>query len=115
MASEASIRVQVVVALRPRACQEVALHLPPGSTLADAVRASQLLESLSDAEVDALQTGVWGTRTPPEQVLRDGDRVELYRALTVDPKVARRERFERQGARGTGLFAKRRAGAKSGY
>lgn len=116
MASDAGLlRVQVVVALQARNCQEVELHLPQGSTLADAVRASRLLETLSDAQVDRLQTGIWGTRLPPEHALRDGDRVELYRPLTVDPKVARRERFERQGARGTGLFAKRRAGAKSGY
>ncbi len=43
------------------------------------------------------------------------DRLEIYRPLTVDPKVARRERFSRQGARTTGLFARRRAGGKSGY
>ncbi|MDH5708755.1 MAG: RnfH family protein, partial [Hylemonella sp.] len=49
------------------------------------------------------------------QVLRDLDRVELYRPLKVDPKVARRERFARQGARGAGLFASKRAGAKAGY
>ncbi|HYP70717.1 MAG TPA: RnfH family protein, partial [Variovorax sp.] len=47
--------------------------------------------------------------------LKDGDRLELCRDLVVDPKVARRERFARQGARGTGLFAKRRTGAKAGY
>jgi hypothetical protein len=41
--------------------------------------------------------------------------VELYRPLLVDPKVARRERFRRQGARNTGLFAQRRPGAKPGY
>ena len=40
---------------------------------------------------------------------------EFYRALVVDPKVARRERFQKQGARSAGLFARRRAGAKQGY
>ena len=50
----------------------------------------------------------------PLQV-RDGDRVEIYRDLKVDPKVARRERFRKQGARATGLFAQRRPGAKPGY
>jgi putative ubiquitin-RnfH superfamily antitoxin RatB of RatAB toxin-antitoxin module len=48
-------------------------------------------------------------------VLRDQDRVEIYRGLRVDPKVARRERFNRQGAKRAGLFAKTRAGAKAGY
>jgi putative ubiquitin-RnfH superfamily antitoxin RatB of RatAB toxin-antitoxin module len=47
--------------------------------------------------------------------LQDGDRLEVYRPLRVDPKVARRERFKGQGARTAGLFAKRRPGAKPGY
>jgi hypothetical protein len=46
---------------------------------------------------------------------RHGDRLEICRGLRVDPKVARRERFVAQGARGSGLFASRRPGAKSGY
>jgi putative ubiquitin-RnfH superfamily antitoxin RatB of RatAB toxin-antitoxin module len=52
--------------------------------------------------------GVWGRVVPVAQELRDGDRVEMYRPLTVDPKVARRERFVRQGRRGAGLFARGR-------
>nr|MCU0926665.1 RnfH family protein [Hydrogenophaga sp.] len=48
-------------------------------------------------------------------VLREGDRVEVYRLLRVDPKVARRERFVGQGARRAGLFAQRRPGSKAGY
>jgi putative ubiquitin-RnfH superfamily antitoxin RatB of RatAB toxin-antitoxin module len=115
MASEGSVTVAVCFSRAARHCQEVALTLPAGSRLVDAVRTSALLAGLSDAEVDALQTGIWGRKLPPEHVLRDGDRVELYRPLKVDPKVARRERFSRQGAGTTGLFAKRRAGAKSGY
>lgn len=70
---------------------------------------------MPDDTVDALETGVWGRKQAADHLLRDGDRVELYRPLKVDPKVARRERFTRQGAGTTGLFAKRRAGAKSGY
>jgi hypothetical protein len=41
--------------------------------------------------------------------------VELVRPLLVDPKVARRERFRRQGSRAAGLFAGRRPGSKPGY
>lgn len=58
---------------------------------------------------------VWGRKAPPEQLLQEGDRVEWLRLLKVDPKRARRERFQQQGARNTGLFARRRAGAKQGY
>lgn len=59
--------------------------------------------------------GVWGRKSTPDHLLKDLDRVEIYRPLTVDPKVARRERFARQGARTAGLFEKKRDGAKAGY
>jgi sulfur carrier protein len=113
--SETLIHVQVCYSSIARDVTELVLQLPSGSRLVDALRESALLQGLPDAEIDALQTGIWGRKTSPDAVLRDGDRVELYRALKVDPKVARRERFSQQGARGTGLFSKRRAGAKSGY
>lgn len=58
---------------------------------------------------------VFATAVEWTQCVSDLDRVELCRPLTVDPKVARRERFRQQGARGTGLFAKRRKGGKAGY
>ena len=113
--SESALAVTVCFSAASRAVVLVDLQLPAGSRVLDAVRASGLLADVPDAEVDALQTGIWGRKVPADQALRDGDRVELYRALKVDPKVARRERFSRQGAGRTGLFAKRRAGAKSGY
>jgi putative ubiquitin-RnfH superfamily antitoxin RatB of RatAB toxin-antitoxin module len=95
----------------PRDVRETVLDLPSGSTIADAVRAANWpTESQSDLEL-----GVWGRKATLDQKLAEADRVELYRPLTVDPKVARRERFRKQGARGTGLFANRRPGAKSGY
>jgi putative ubiquitin-RnfH superfamily antitoxin RatB of RatAB toxin-antitoxin module len=50
-----------------------------------------------------------------DDVLQEGDRLELYRSLQVDPKVSRRERFQKQGTRAPGLFATRRKGAKPGY
>jgi putative ubiquitin-RnfH superfamily antitoxin RatB of RatAB toxin-antitoxin module len=113
--TEGRITVTVCFSRHARECSETVLPLPTGSRLLDALRQSAILAGLPDAEVDALQTAVWGRKLPPEHMLRDGDRVELLRPLKVDPKVARRERFTRQGARTTGLFSKRRAGAKSGY
>jgi putative ubiquitin-RnfH superfamily antitoxin RatB of RatAB toxin-antitoxin module len=61
------------------------------------------------------QTAVWGKPVTLQHVLKEGDRLEILRSLRVDPKVARRERFQRQGAKTAGLFAKRRVGAKPGY
>ena len=93
--------------------------MPAGSKLAQALVQSgavaelaELAEQLATGELTA---GIWGRAAMPSQVLENGDRVELYRALRVDPKVARRERFKGQGSRGAGLFAKRRAGGKAGY
>jgi putative ubiquitin-RnfH superfamily antitoxin RatB of RatAB toxin-antitoxin module len=115
MESEGRITVTVCFSGHARECREVILQLPAGSRLVDAIRGSALLVELPDVDVDTLQTAVWGRKLPPEHMLRDGDRVEVVRPLKVDPKVARRERFTRQGAGTTGLFSKRRAGAKSGY
>jgi len=113
--TESLIQVSVCFSGGARQCEERRLHIADGSCVLDAIRASGLLQGLPDTAVDALQTGIWGRKLPLDHALRAGDRVELYRPLKVDPKVARRERFSRQGARTTGLFSKRRAGAKSGY
>lgn len=115
MESEVLISVSVCFSGEARQCAEVLLKVKLGSRLVDAVRDSALLSALSDLEIDALQTSIWGRKMSPEHILREGDRVELCRPLKVDPMVARRERFTRQGARTAGLFSKRRAGAKSGY
>lgn len=105
-------RVTVAWSPGPREVREAELELPEGSTVHDAVLAS------GGPGADALEAadfGVWGRRCSGGQLLREGDRVEIYRGLLVDPKVARRERFRKQGARAAGLFAKRRPGAKPGY
>jgi putative ubiquitin-RnfH superfamily antitoxin RatB of RatAB toxin-antitoxin module len=62
-----------------------------------------------------MSLGIWGRKVALTHPLRDQDRLEIYRPLRVDPKVARRERFVRQGARTAGLFTKKRPGAKAGY
>lgn len=95
------ISVTVVCSLAARTVTEVALTLPDGSTVADAVAQSGLTLP-KDFDV-----GVWNHKAPRTQLLRPNDRVEVYRPLTVDPKVARRERFKRQGSRGAGLFARK--------
>ena len=108
-------RVTVAWSPAPRQVLEWQLALPEGATARDAVLASGWPQAAGAGEPAASELGVWGRRCAPEQVLREGDRVEVYRPLLVDPKVARRERFRKQGARAAGLFAKKRPGAKPGY
>lgn len=117
-APPATITVVVAHAQAAKQVSEQVLTLPMGATVAQALAACawpefpvQNLAALTASGA----LGLWGRKTTPEQVLREGDRVELYRPLRVDPKVARRERFAQQGAKRAGLFAQRRTGGKAGY
>jgi len=110
--------IEVTLSCSPAAREvfEQVLRLAPGTTLADAVQASELASRFPALDWrHAMTPGIWGRAVEWDQALKDGDRIELCRPLKVDPKVARRERFQRQGARGTGLFANRRKGGKAGY
>ncbi len=115
MVADKRIRISVVYSPGPRQVREVKLLLEPSCTVLMALQASGLLQLFPALDPQTLVPGVWGRKTSLSQTLRDMDRVEIYRALRVDPKVARRERFVRQGARTTGLFERKRQGAKAGY
>lgn len=115
MAGNLGIHITVVYSPVARDVREVALQMAPGSTVLQALQASGLLQLFPEIDQQSTVVGVWGRKAGMKQTLRETDRVEIYRSLTVDPKVARRERFARQGARSAGLFVKKRAGAKAGY
>ena len=95
----------------------VALDMPSGPALywvqlpADATVAVALVQARDLAgsgpaaaaiDWDGAATGVWGVRCERSAVLRDGDRIELYRPLTTDPRQRRRQRAvkARRGAKG---------------
>lgn len=90
------MRIEVVYSPAPRVVDGVTLELEPGSTVDAALRASGLLERHADIDLARQRVGVWGRVCALEAVLHDGDRVELYRPLQVDPKEGRRRRLERQ-------------------
>lgn len=116
MAVDGRIRVSVVYSPRSREVREVSLWLEPRCTVLEALQGSGFLQLFPTLDPQTMWLGVWGRKASLSQHLRDMDRVEIYRALRVDPKVARRERFVKQGARTAGLFAKKmRPGAKAGY
>jgi uncharacterized protein len=79
------VTVEVVLALPERQSLR-RVDLPEGSTVGDAVAASGL-EVLAPARF-----GVYGKAVPAGTMLRDGDRVEIYRPLRADPKEIRRQR-----------------------
>jgi putative ubiquitin-RnfH superfamily antitoxin RatB of RatAB toxin-antitoxin module len=97
MADVDSLAVDVVFCPAPGQVDQVPLMLPPGSTVADALQASGVLQRHGLA-LEGLRLGVWCRAASPNLVLRQRDRVEVYRPLTVDPKEARRQRYKRQRA-----------------
>jgi len=101
----AHMPVTLVWAEAPRTVREATLMLPARATVADALRVCGWFAA--GQEPDAAALSVWGRRVQLDTALRAGDRLEITRPLRVDPKVARRERFQRQGARAAGLFARR--------
>lgn len=110
-----TVSVTLVYSSKAREVLELVLQLEQGSTVSQAIHASKVLHSIPERDLQVLELGIWAKKVASTHILQDGDRIELYRQLSVDPKVARRERFAKQGARTAGLFAKRRAGAKPGY
>lgn len=92
--SQGSIAVTVIYA-GPERVWRVAVELPAGARVVDAVRASGLVELLGEAHLSTAPVGIFGVVCARETLLRTGDRVEIYRALPVDPKQARRQRADR--------------------
>jgi len=111
----AAIEVVVVYSPAPREVLEWPLQLPAGSTVGDALAASGMAAACPGWDAASASVGIWGRKASLAQPLRPRDRVEVYRPLRVDPKLARRERFRKQGSRAAGLFARGRPGGKSGY
>ena len=99
----------------PRQVCEWLLDVPDGTCAAMALESSGIFKAFAQLHGQSLLLGVWGQPVDEQHVLQPGDRLEVYRCLLVDPKLARRERFKRQGSKGAGLFSGVRAGGKAGY
>jgi putative ubiquitin-RnfH superfamily antitoxin RatB of RatAB toxin-antitoxin module len=115
MTRAAEIRAVVLYSPAPREVHEWPVVLAPGSTVLQALQACGLQAAFPDLDLHSAIAGVWGRKARLEQVVREGDRVEIYRPLKVDPKLARRERFRKQGVRAAGLFARKENGTRRDY
>ena len=94
MSADDSIRVEVAyVDARKQFLRE--LNLPAGSTVADAISACDVVSECG-LPLGGLDFGIWSKPTTLDSVQTDGDRVEIYRPLQVDPKQARRARVKRK-------------------
>lgn len=91
MADAETIAVEVAYA-RPDEQLILRLDVPAGSTLREAVEQSGILDRFTDIDPDRMKAGIFGKLKKPDQVLQDGDRVEIYRPLIADPKEVRKQR-----------------------
>jgi putative ubiquitin-RnfH superfamily antitoxin RatB of RatAB toxin-antitoxin module len=90
----AELHVEVVYSPAPGETRQVALHLSPGAKVLDALN-----QAFPGLALDGLAVGVWGKLRALDETLRDRDRVEIYRPLLVDPKEARRQRYQSHRAK----------------
>ena len=91
MASADQIEVEVAYAV-PQHQITKKLTLPAGSSVAQAIRASGLLDAFPEIDLNRQRVGVFGEFVRLDDPLHDGERVEIYRALIADPKEVRRRR-----------------------
>jgi putative ubiquitin-RnfH superfamily antitoxin RatB of RatAB toxin-antitoxin module len=76
------------------------LSVAPGTTLGAAIEQSGLLAELGGADLATYPTGIYGKKKPLDTVLREHDRIELYRPLVADPKDSRRRRAQKKDVAG---------------
>jgi putative ubiquitin-RnfH superfamily antitoxin RatB of RatAB toxin-antitoxin module len=88
---ESTLRVTVVYADPARQFVRE-LQLKAGATVADAIESSGVVAELGLAPAELQSVGIFSRRVEQSTPLRDGDRVEIYRQLKIDPKEARRRR-----------------------
>lgn len=88
-----NINVEVVYAL-PHEQVLFSRAVPEGATAAEAVGLSGVLEQHPEIDLAVNKLGIFGKLVQPDALLRDRDRVEIYRPLIADPKEVRRKRAE---------------------
>lgn len=95
------LHVQLAYSPAPRQVELMTLELPAGSTVAQALHASGLLQRHPSLQHEqSFGLALWGRRVDADAVLAQGDRVEVCRGLQVDPKESRRLRYRAQGEGG---------------
>ena len=95
MVEEKTITVEVAYA-KPERQLIIPLQVKPGTTLVDAIRLSGILEQFPEIDLESSKFGIFSKINKPDTILREKDRVEIYRPLIADPKESRRKRAEKK-------------------
>jgi putative ubiquitin-RnfH superfamily antitoxin RatB of RatAB toxin-antitoxin module len=74
------------------------MHVPPGTTAGQAIESSGVLARFPDINLVTQPVGIYGKKKTLDTVLRERDRIEIYRPLVADPKDSRRRRAAKKTA-----------------
>jgi len=97
MADSNTEMLHVEVAYAQEAVQEIIeLDVPQGTTLEQVIPQSGILERFPEIDLEKNKVGIFGKISKQDALLREGDRVEIYRPLIADPKASRRKRAEKK-------------------
>lgn len=89
------MKISIAYALPGRQIVQ-SFEMPEGATIRFAVESSGILEQLPKLDLDTQKIGVFGKIRPVDSVLKAGDRIEIYRPATADPKKVKRRKADAQ-------------------
>lgn len=98
MDNSEKVFIELVYAL-PEEQEIFSLDVDQGTTVEQAVKLSGILDKYSEIDLAKNKLGIFGKVAKPDEVLRDKDRIEIYRPLIADPKESRRKRAEKKEAK----------------
>lgn len=88
-----NIHIELVYAL-PQEQTLLKFDIPAGTTLGEAVRLSGILDKHPEIDPEKVKYGIFGKLSKADVVMREMDRIEIYRPLIADPKEVRKKRAE---------------------
>ena len=91
--SDEKINIELIYAL-PAKQTLLQIEVPKATTIGDAVRLSGILDKHPEIDLEKGKFGIFGKLSKVDTVLREKDRIEIYRPLIADPKEVRRKRAE---------------------
>ncbi len=89
--AERTIRAEVVYAGTEQPIRR-RVELADGSTVMQVIDASGIAAVLPDGAINPARLGIFARKVAPDRLVREGDRIEIYRPLLLDPMEARRRR-----------------------
>ncbi|MBU2917109.1 RnfH family protein [Psychrosphaera sp. F3M07] len=89
-----NIKVELVYGL-PQQQTLLSLEVPEGNTVEQVIVNSKIADKYTDIDLTVNKVGIWNKTCKLQDIVKDGDRIEIYRPLIADPKEVRKRRAEK--------------------